>query len=145
MYKHVLIATDGSELAQKAVEHGLALAGVLGAKVTALTVTEPWPVVEAGGVMQASPVAEYERAMTQEANRTLGVVSEWAGRLGVACTAVHLADRYPAEGIVETAEARGCDLIVMASHGRRGFARLVLGSQATRVLTHSAVPVLVCK
>jgi nucleotide-binding universal stress UspA family protein len=58
---------------------------------------------------------------------------------------VHLADEYPAEGIVEQAKAKGCDLIVMASHGRRGLAKLVLGSQATRVLTHSTVPVLICK
>jgi nucleotide-binding universal stress UspA family protein len=63
----------------------------------------------------------------------------------VACDTLHVKDQYPAEGIVEAAQARGCDLIVMASHGRRGLSKLLLGSQATRVLTHTDVPVLVCR
>jgi nucleotide-binding universal stress UspA family protein len=145
MYKHILIATDGSELAQKAVRQGLELANRLGAKVTALTVTEPWPVAMADGMVISNPIDEYERAMAQEASRRLDRVSEPARELGVACERVHQADEYPAEGIVEQANAKGCDLIVMASHGRRGIAKLVLGSQATRVLTHSAIPVLICK
>jgi nucleotide-binding universal stress UspA family protein len=145
MFSHVLIATDGSELALKAVRQGLELAKSLGARATALAVTEPWPIAQGGGVMQSSPIEEYEAAVTQEANRTLATVRELAGKLGVACKLVHLADEYPAEGIVEQATGNGCDLIVMASHGRRGLARLVLGSQAARVLAHSPVPVLICK
>jgi nucleotide-binding universal stress UspA family protein len=145
MYRHILIATDGSELAQKAVRQGLELAKHLGATVAAVTVTEPWPVAMVDGVVVSSPIEEYEKAMAQDARKTLAAVDELAGKLGIACATVHLADRYPAEGIVEEAKARGCDLIVMASHGRRGIAKLVLGSQATRVLTLSTVPVLVCK
>jgi nucleotide-binding universal stress UspA family protein len=145
MYKHILIATDGSELAQKAVEQGLDLAKSLGAKVTAVIVTAPWPVAEAGGVMVESPIKDYEAAVASEANRVLTPVRQLADKLGVACTAVHVPDQYPAEGIVEQATAKGCDLIVMASHGRRGLAKFVLGSQATRVLTYSTVPVLICK
>jgi nucleotide-binding universal stress UspA family protein len=145
MYKHILIATDGSELAQKAVQQGLDLAKRLGASVTAVIVTAPWPLAEAGGVMVTSPIEEYEAAVAQEAAQILGPVADAARKAGVACATVHVADQYPAEGIVEQAKAKGCDLIVMASHGRRGIARLVLGSQTTRVLALSAVPVLVCK
>jgi nucleotide-binding universal stress UspA family protein len=145
MYKHILIATDGSELAQKAVRQGLELAKQLGAAVTAVIVTAPWPIAEAGGVMVAAPIKEYETAVAQEASRVLAPVRDLAGKLGVACDTVHLADQYPAEGIIEQAKAKGCDLIVMASHGRRGLAKLVLGSQATRVLAYSTIPVLICK
>ena len=145
MYKHILIATDGSELAEKAVKQGLELAKHLNATVTAVTVTEPWPVAMADGVILANPIDEYEKALAQDAGRILAAVAESAGKLGVACTTVHVADRFPAEGIIEQAKARHCDLIVMASHGRRGIAKLLLGSQATRVLTYSSVPVLICK
>ena len=141
MYKHILIASDGSELAEKAVKQGLELAKRLGATVTAVTVTELWPIAVADGVMVANAIPEYEQAAAQEASRTLAAVGEQARKLGVACATVHVADRYPAEGIIELAKARSCDLIVMASHGRRGL----LGSQATRVLTYSTIPVLICK
>jgi nucleotide-binding universal stress UspA family protein len=145
MYKHILIATEGSELVEKAVKQGLELAKSLGATVTAVTVTEPWPIAVAGGVMVANPIPEYEKAVAQEADKILTAVGERARKLGVSCATVHVPDRYPAEGIIEQAKAKSCDLIVMASHGRRGIAKLVLGSQATRVLAHSTVPVLICK
>ena len=77
--------------------------------------------------------------------RLLAGVIEIASKLGVACETLHVKDRHPAEGIVETAKSRGCDLIVMASHGRRGLSRMLLGSQANKVVTHSAVPVLICR
>jgi nucleotide-binding universal stress UspA family protein len=145
MYKRILIATDGSELANKAVKQGLELAKSLDATVTVVTVTDPWPAAEVSGVISANPVKEYESIVAQEASKKLAVVAEGASKLGVACNTVHVADRYPAEGIVELAKARDCDLIVMASHGRRGIAKLVLGSQATRVLAESTTPVLICK
>jgi nucleotide-binding universal stress UspA family protein len=146
MYKHILLPTDGSELAHKAVRQGLELAKALNAKATAVTVTEPWPVggME-GGMMAPAPIAEYESGVAQEANRVLSAVSDLAAEIGVGCTTVHVPNQYPAEGIVEQANARGADLIVMASHGRRGLARLLLGSQATRVLAYSTIPVLICK
>jgi nucleotide-binding universal stress UspA family protein len=145
MYKHILIATDGSELAQKAALQGLELAKALGAKVTAVTVTAAWPVAEVGGMMVSSPLAEYEAAVAQGAAKLLSTVSDLAGKLGVDCATVHVPNEHPAEGILEQVGARGCDLIVMASHGRRGLAKFLLGSQATRVLTYSTVPVLICK
>jgi nucleotide-binding universal stress UspA family protein len=145
MYAHILIATDGSDLAQRAVEQGLALAKALGSAVTAVTVTEPWTAAVSGEWAVAFPVEEYEKASAANAEKVLDVVQQAAVRLGVTCDAVHVKDQYAAEGIVEEAKARNCDLIVMASHGRRGIAKFVLGSQATRVLAHSSVPLLICR
>src|SRR5262245_57680334 len=137
MYKHILIATDGSDLAQKAVDQGLDIAALMQAKVTVLTVTEPWTAAVSGEWAVAFPVEEYEKASATNATAILQAVQTLAAARGVTCEAVHVKDQYPAEGIVEEAKARGCDLIVMSSHGRRGFAKFVLGSQATRVLTHT--------
>lgn len=145
MYKHILIATDGSELATKAVEQGLALAKALGAKATAVNVTESWVAVAPGEYAITFPIDEYEKACAAGAAMTLGAVREIAQRIGVECDTLHAKDQLPAEGIIETAKSRGCDLIVMASHGRRGVARLLLGSQANKVVTHSTVPVLICR
>ena len=145
MYAHILIATDGSELAEKAVEQGLALTKILSSKATAITVTEPWTAAVSGEWAVAFPVEEYEKAAATNAQRILDRVRETAKRIGVACQTVHVKDQFAAEGIVEEAKARGCDLIVMSSHGRRGLAKFVLGSQATRVLTHSDVPMLICR
>jgi nucleotide-binding universal stress UspA family protein len=145
MYDHILIATDGSDLAQRAVEQGLELARTLKSKVTAITVTEPWTAAVSGEWAVAFPVEEYEKASAANAAKVLTGVQEIATRLGVECDGVHVQDQYAAEGIVDEAKARGCDLIVMASHGRRGIAKFVLGSQATRVLAHTAVPLLICR
>jgi nucleotide-binding universal stress UspA family protein len=145
MYKHILIATDGSELAGRAVGAGLELAKALQAKVTAVTATEPWPAMVVGGEPAlAFPIEDYDKAVAENAARILSSVSQAATQAGVACETLHISD-FPAEGIVETAKAKGCDLIVMASHGRRGLSKLILGSQAARVLTLSTVPVLVCR
>jgi nucleotide-binding universal stress UspA family protein len=145
MFKHLLIATDGSELAGRAVSQGLALAKALGARATAVTVTEPWTAVVSGELGLAFPVEDYERACASGAKQTLDEVTRLANAAGVACEILHVKDQFPAEGIVETAKSLGCDLIVMASHGRRGVSRLLLGSQANKVVTHSAVPVLICR
>jgi nucleotide-binding universal stress UspA family protein len=148
MYRHILIATDGSELARKAEAAGLELAKALGAKCTALTVTERWDALSMAALAERSmpnPVADFEEKVAGEANRVLWGVSEAARKKGISCTTVHIKDRYPAEGIIDTAKERGCDLIVMASHGRRGAARVLLGSQAMKVVTLSPVPVLICR
>jgi nucleotide-binding universal stress UspA family protein len=143
MFKHVLIATDGSELAKKAVEHGLLLAKALGSKATAVTVTEPWDaVVVAEAAVVFSP-DHYDESVAASAANILRGVTEAAARVRVSCETVHFKDQFPAEGIVEAAKRLGCDLIVMASHGRRGMSRLLLGSQANKVLTHSTIPVLI--
>jgi nucleotide-binding universal stress UspA family protein len=145
MYAHILIATDGSDLANRAVEQGLTLAKALGSKVTAITITEPWTASVSGEWAVAFPVEEYEKAAAANAEKILEQVTEAAKRIGIACETRHIKDQFAAEGIVDEAKARGYDLIVMASHGRRGLAKVVLGSQATRVLTHSTVPLLICR
>ena len=145
MYKHILIATDGSELAGKAVAAGLALAKELEAKVTAVIVSEPWTALVAGEMAVGFPYQEYEQGAAQNAATILAGVAENAKKACVACATLHMPDRFPAEAIVDCAKDKGCDLIVMASHGRRGLSKLLLGSETVRVLTHSTVPVLVCR
>ena len=148
MYKHILVATDGSELAGGALAHGIDLAGVHKARLTVVTVTEPWSSLDLGrearhGVQ--NPIAEFDAAAAAAAKRVLGSAEQMAKAKGVPCDLVHVQDRHPAEGIVEVAAEKGCDLIVMASHGRRGIGRLLLGSQANEVLTHSKVPALIVR
>ena len=144
MYKHILIATDGSQLAEKAVSAGLTLAKGVGAKATAVTVSEPWATARTCDGSVVVPFDAYETAAAEAATKSLASVKNLAMQLNIECVTVHVKEQT-AEGILQVANNRGCDLIVMASHGRRGFARLILGSHATRVLTHSPVPVLICK
>ena len=145
MYSHILIATDGSDFAHKAVDQGLALAKVLGSKVTVVYVTEPWTGSVSGEWAIAFPVEEYEKGAAANAEAVLSRVAKKAKDAGVVCETVHIKDQFPAAGIVEEAYVRACELIVMASHGRRGFDKFVLGSEAMRVLSHSTTPVLICR
>jgi len=146
LYQHILISTDGSEIAQKGIDHGLGLAKALGAKVTLLTVSERLPVytVFDGGMSQ--PVYDdYVAAQKTGADAVLAAAGAAARQAGVAAETVYLENALPADAILDTAKARGCDLICMASHGRRGLGRLVLGSVTSEVLVHSSVPVLVVR
>lgn len=145
MYKHLLIATDGSDLALKAVEQGLALAKALNAKVTAIIVTESWTTFATGEMGMAFPIDEYNRGCADRAAKILSTVAKLAEQTGATCEMLHVKDQFIAEGIIETAKSLGCDLIVMSSHGRRGFSRLLLGSEANEVVTHSTLPVLICR
>jgi len=148
MYKHVLVATDGSDLAQKAESAGLMLAKALNARATAVTVTEPWDAFSMAALAERGiphPVADYDECVAAAANRILWGVSERAKKIDVPITTMSIKDKRPAEGIIEAAKERGCDLIVLASHGRRGISRVLLGSQATKVVTLSSVAVLVCR
>jgi nucleotide-binding universal stress UspA family protein len=145
MYKHLIIATDGSELAQKAVDQGLALAKALGAKVLAVHVTPPWTSVAVGEVAIALPIKNYDRMAAENAQNVLADVAMRAKAAGVAYETLHVKDRLPAQGIVEAAVQRGVDLIVMSSHGRSGLSRLLLGSEANEVVSKSTVPVLICR
>ncbi len=149
MYTRILIATDGSDLSDKGVDQGLALSKRLGADVTVVTVTEPsvltGPGTHAAWSNSSEVIAELEKAKAESSRQTLEDVASRAKNQGVACKLLHVPNRYPAEGIIETAEANGINLIVMASHGRRGIGRLLMGSQATEVLARSKVPVLIIK
>ena len=146
MYKHILISTDGSEVAQKGVDHGLLLAKSVGAKVTVVTVTERFPVYAGPDWIPGPAEMEaWDGRQKDWATKALAEVKAAADRLGVAAETVHVPDAQPAEAIVATATKSHCDLIVMASHGRRGLRRLLLGSQTSEVLVSSPVPVLVVR
>lgn len=149
MYNHILLSTDGSEVAQKGVDHGLTLAKALGARVTIITVSERFPVY-AGGVgfeyaVSDPLMTDYMTGQTEAANAVLAAAKQAADRLGVSAETLHVPDAQPAEAIVEAAKARNCSLIAMASHGRRGLGRLLLGSQTAEVVANSPVPVLVVR
>jgi nucleotide-binding universal stress UspA family protein len=146
MLTHMLIATDGSELAEKAVDEGLALAAKTGVRVTAVTVTEGWSALEMTERARAgatNPIAEFAAIAERRAKEVLSRVVAKANALQVPCETVHRAESTPAEAIVEEADKRNCDMIVMASHGRRGIDRLLVGSQTLRVLALTTRPVLV--
>jgi nucleotide-binding universal stress UspA family protein len=141
MYKHILIPTDGSDLSEKAIEHGVTLAKALGAKVTALTVTEPFYI----SAFEPSMVERYKKHVAELATKHLEVARNAADASDVACALVRVEHERPYQAIIDAAKERGCDLIVMASHGRCGVSAIVLGSEAVKVLTHSAIPIVVVR
>ncbi len=143
MYNHILIASDGSDLAGKAVAHGLDLAKTVNAKVTVVTVSEPMWSAMPGEMAIAFPSEDYEKATRAVAEATLSPISEAAAKKGVNCAVLHMREQFPADGIIAAAKDNGCDLIVMASHGRRGLAKLILGSEAIKVVSSSTIPVLI--
>jgi nucleotide-binding universal stress UspA family protein len=135
--------TDGSELAGKAVQHGIPLARRIGAKVTVLTVLPPFHTFTTDTQMIEDTPARYKARMQEYAEKTLSAVAQAAHAAGVACDTVRVEHEHPYQAIIDTALSKGCDLIVMASHGRRGISALVLGSETVKVLTHCKIPVLV--
>jgi len=148
MYSHILIATDGSELATKGLMHGLGLARESGAAVSIVTVTESWSALQMSWEARSgrtSPTIEYERHAKETARKVLAAAGDVAQQQGVKAAMVHVADKHPADGILDAASEHGCDLIVMASHGRRGVRRMLLGSQTAEVLASTTVPVLVIR
>ena len=148
MYKRILIATDGSELADRALAHGFALAKEVAASVTVVTVTQLWSALDMAHKAREGnrdPLNQFEEIAAASAKAILAAAAEKAKIAGVACDLVHVPDQNPAEGIIATAEKKGCDLIVMASHGCRAVGRLLLGSQANEVLAHSKIPALIVR
>jgi nucleotide-binding universal stress UspA family protein len=145
MYKHILLPTDGSELSTQAVRDGIRLAKPLGALVTALHTTPQVYPSEMLGRQMIERSKEYVKQVEEEAARVLGAVEATAREAGVTCHAIHRNSDTPWNEIIKVATEQGCDLIVMASHGRHGVTALVLGSETTKVLTHSKIPVLVCR
>ncbi len=142
MYQHVLIPTDGSELAERAVRHGLSLAKFVGAKVTVIIVEERLPAwMSIARVPEA--VAQYAKQIKQHAASAVDRAANVAKQAGVPCDTIQMDHVQPYEAIIATATDRGCDLIVMASHGRSGLSAVVLGGVTNKVLMHTKVPVLV--
>ena len=148
MYANILLSTDGSDVARKGVKHGIALAKVLNAKATVITVTEPKPVEFVNGhtggwIPSREEVDRFEAARKERAGKVLDEARAMAEQIGISAELLHVPNAHPATAIIETAKSRGCDLIVMASHGRSGLSKLFLGSQTSKVLADGSVPVLV--
>jgi nucleotide-binding universal stress UspA family protein len=150
MYANILLSTDGSDVARKGVKHGIVLAKALNAKVTVITVTEPLPVDYGGGhdsgwMPSQQEVEGFDAASKARAGKVLDEVRAMTEQIGISAELLHVPNAHAATAIIETAKFKGCDLIVMASHGRRGLRKLLLGSQTSEVLTDGSVPVLVVR
>ncbi len=145
MYKRILIPTDGSELSEMAIRQGVTLAKSLGAEVIGITVFPTFFAFAVEPLMITSTPEQHEKECAAAGQKYLAVVTEAARAAGVRCDVIYVLHDQPYAAIIEAATARGCDLICMASHGRKGVAALVLGSETTKVLTHSKIPVLVCR
>lgn len=143
MFQHILIPTDGSLLSVAALDSGLRFAHDSGARVTVVVVTEPFTVLSNEARKIGISQDDHEREVKAAATGHLAEAARKAGALGVRCETVQVENEHPYRGIIETATDRGCDLITMASHARRGIAALVLSSETVNVMTHSAIPLLV--
>ena len=144
MYKRILFPTDGSEITQKALGSAISLAKLTGAEIYALSVKEPFP-YSAISEMQPVPPQEFYDAQERIAAGNVKSVVDLAAASGVKCSGHTVEALHPWEAILDHAKAQNCDLLVMASHGRRGVSALLLGSETQKVLTHSALPVLVVR
>jgi nucleotide-binding universal stress UspA family protein len=147
MFRRILIATDGSALSRKAVDSGIALAAQHGAELVALTVVPRYPSNYFDGAMVFAPedVARIEKQWADAAQKALDAIGSRALAAGIKIETVSITSDLVAESIIAAAKKHRCDLIVMASHGRKGLKRLLLGSETQHVLTHSTLPVLVLR
>jgi nucleotide-binding universal stress UspA family protein len=150
MYTNILLSTDGSDVARKGVKHGMASAKALNAKATVITVTEPLDVDYGGGhaggyIPSQEEFDHHDAACKERAGKVLDEARAMAEQIGISAEFLHVPNAYPAPAIVETAKSRGCELIVMGSHGRRGLRKLLLGSQTSEVLADGRFPVLVVR
>ena len=148
MYRHILIPTDGSELAEHAVTNGLALAKSVGAKVTVIIVEDPFdwlsvPGTRASQRQALDKLTSHKEQVEKHAASVLGRAADAAKQAGVPCDTMRVENPRPYEAIIATASDKGCDLIAMTSHGRGGLSAVVLGSVTNKVLTHTKIPVLV--
>ena len=143
MFKHILLPTDGSASADKALRASLAFARDAGARATGLHVSQPFHVFATDAAMLEDTREQFTTNSEQRANAILEHVNVMARELGVPCDVLRVVSDEPYAAIIATAESHGCDLIAMASHGRRGIKGMLIGSETQKVLTHSAIPVLV--
>ncbi len=147
MYKRILVSTDGSELSGKAVDHAIALAKVHGAELVAIKVVhlqadDHW---DGALIHDSAAKAEQEKRWEAASQAIVDGVKATAEAAGVKVQALTEKSNFVADTVIDVAKKTGCDLIVMASHGRRGLARVLLGSETQHVLTHSHIPVLVLR
>ena len=143
MFAHLLLPTDGSEFSEAAIRKGLRLAKECKSKVTALSVTPEFHVFTFDTTMLEDTRDRFLSDSKAQAEKNLAAVRRAAAEEGVVCDTVSTACDHPYQAIIDTAVTRGCDLIMMASHGRRGVQAMLLGSETQKVLTHTTIPVLV--
>ena len=144
MFKHVLISTDGSPVSNKAAKAGIALASALGAKVTAYCAVEPMqPIYVEGFAFDQKTIEGFEESARKVGQKHADAIGKIAKAAGVPCASLVTKAYTAYEGIIDAAKKRKCDVIFMASHGHRGFSKLLMGSVTQEVLTHSRIPVVV--
>jgi nucleotide-binding universal stress UspA family protein len=145
MYKRILLPTDGTEFCERAIRHGVELAKLVGASVVGVTVTQPLHSAVPRSFIPKNLAGVIHSETVKLADEKLATVRKAGEAAGVPVELVRQSNDHPWEGIVQTAKEKQCDLIVMASHGRRGLSAVVLGSETQKVLTHSTIPVLVVR
>lgn len=145
MFKHILVPTDGSALSLRAAKHAVLFAKVHGARITAFYATPTYHPNIAGDYLPANfvPLGLFQKQVKKTAEKYLDQIKKMATVGGVSCAGMYVSDDSPHDAIIKAAKDRKCDLIFMASHGRRGLAGLLLGSETSKVLTHCKLPVLV--
>lgn len=145
MYKHILVPTDGSNLSASAAREAVAFARSAGARITAFYAAPNYSVQVYGDFIPPDFISpqEFSKQVKRTAERYLGVIKKAADAAGVRCKTAYAPGDTAWQAIIKAAQANKCDLIFMASHGRRGLASLLLGSETTKVLTHTRIPVLV--
>ncbi len=145
MFRHLLVPTDGSDIAQAAAQRAIVLAKTLGARITFFYAQPdfPLPIYGEGALIDPTTPEQFRKAAAEEAVTILNAVKELASEAGVVSDSDTVVSDAPAQAIIDAAERHGCDLIFIASHGRSGIARLILGSVTHKVLSHSKLPVLV--
>jgi nucleotide-binding universal stress UspA family protein len=143
MFKHILVPTDGSELSEAAIQKGIQFAKSINAEVTGFHVIVPFRVFSLRMGTLEDTKEQYERQSEVQAEQFLGVIKKSAEKASVSCDTNYVTSSHPYEMIIKAAEQKGCDLIMMASHGRRGLQGLLIGSETHKVLTHTKIPVLV--
>jgi nucleotide-binding universal stress UspA family protein len=145
MFKHILVPTDGSELSRATAQRAITFAKENGARITAFYAKPEYPIAYFGEGALIDPTTpdKFAEMADQQATEYLGEVTAWCTEAGVECSTIAATSDIPYEAIINAAETSGCDLIFMASHGRRGISGFLLGSETNKVLTHSKVPVLV--
>ncbi|PFH07795.1 nucleotide-binding universal stress UspA family protein [Collimonas sp. PA-H2] len=143
MYKHLLLPIDGSPLSEIAIQNTMRFAKSINAKVTGFYVSPPYHALSLQMEMLAETEDDFAKHSRVQAERLLGTIEDAASVAGVSCNTTYAIGAHPYEEIIKAANDNGCDLITMASHGRKGVKGLLLGSEAQKVLTHSKIPVLV--
>lgn len=145
MFKHLFVPTDGSTLSQETVRHAIRFAKESGARITFFYAKPEYPVAfyGEGALIDPTTPEKFAKMAAQQADEILGICTKLAAEAQVESAVATKTSDIPYEAIIAAAATAGCDLIFMASHGRRGFGGLLLGSETQKVLTHSRIPVLV--